>query len=81
MGLLAIEAGSRGLHLFVFLIAALTGEMSIGWSNDAFDARRDTAAGRMDKPVVSGAIAADPSRSPRWWPSERHLCSHTGSAW
>jgi hypothetical protein len=31
-------------------------QLSIGWSNDAFDARRDAAAERDDKPVAAGRI-------------------------
>jgi 4-hydroxybenzoate polyprenyltransferase len=38
--------------------AVLAGQFSIGWSNDVFDAPRDTAAGRTDKPIASGAISA-----------------------
>ncbi|MFD0637210.1 UbiA family prenyltransferase [Catenulispora yoronensis] len=34
----------------------LLGELSIGWSNDYFDADRDTLAGRLDKPVAAGLI-------------------------
>lgn len=37
--------------------AVLAGELSIGWSNDYFDAGRDTAAGRDDKPLVSGILS------------------------
>jgi 4-hydroxybenzoate polyprenyltransferase len=35
----------------------LVGQLSIGWSNDAFDARRDAAAGRTDKPIATGDIS------------------------
>ncbi len=38
--------------------AVLTGQLSIGWLNDALDAGRDAAVGRVDKPVVSGAVTA-----------------------
>ena len=40
------------------LVAAtiLTGQLSIGWSNDVVDARRDAAAGRRDKPIAVGAV-------------------------
>ncbi|HLT09552.1 MAG TPA: UbiA family prenyltransferase [Micromonosporaceae bacterium] len=54
--LLAATAQPRGQHLVVFALAALLGEFSIGWSNDAFDADRDAAAGRTDKPIPAGAI-------------------------
>ncbi|GGO87906.1 membrane protein [Wenjunlia tyrosinilytica] len=36
----------------------LAGQLSVGWCNDAVDARRDTAAGRPGKPVASGAVDA-----------------------
>ncbi|WEH32217.1 UbiA family prenyltransferase [Streptomyces sp. AM 4-1-1] len=36
--------------------AVLTGQLSVGWCNDAFDARRDIAAGRRDKPVAVGSL-------------------------
>lgn len=55
--LLAAEAGARGSILLVFSVAVITGEVSIGWSNDAFDAGRDAAAGRTDKPIVAGLIS------------------------
>lgn len=32
--------------------AVLAGQLSIGWSNDLIDARRDRAAGRLDKPLA-----------------------------
>jgi 4-hydroxybenzoate polyprenyltransferase len=36
----------------------LTGQLSVGWSNDWIDAARDVAAGRDDKPVVAGDVSA-----------------------
>ena len=33
-----------------------TGQLSIGWSNDAIDAERDARAARSDKPVASGEV-------------------------
>src|SRR5207253_8152873 len=35
----------------------LTGHLSIGWSNDAIDAARDTIVNRRDKPVVRGLVS------------------------
>jgi 4-hydroxybenzoate polyprenyltransferase len=32
--------------------AVLAGQLTIGWSNDLIDARRDRAAGRLDKPLA-----------------------------
>ena len=37
-------------------VAVLAGQLSTGWSNDWFDAARDTAAGRSDKPIVAGTV-------------------------
>jgi 4-hydroxybenzoate polyprenyltransferase len=36
--------------------AVLTGQLSIGWSNDLVDAPRDRAVGRTDKPLATGAL-------------------------
>jgi 4-hydroxybenzoate polyprenyltransferase len=36
--------------------AVLTGQLSIGWANDALDAGRDAARSRRDKPVATGAL-------------------------
>jgi 4-hydroxybenzoate polyprenyltransferase len=49
--------------LAVFAVAVLAGELSIGWSNDVFDAPADAAAGRTDKPIVAGDITAGVVRS------------------
>lgn len=37
--------------------AVLAGQLSVGWCNDAVDARRDRAAGRGDKPAAVGELA------------------------
>ncbi|WP_431045214.1 UbiA family prenyltransferase [Streptomyces sp. P1-3] len=37
-------------------LAVLSGQLSIGWSNDWLDARRDLATGRTDKPVATGRV-------------------------
>ncbi len=36
--------------------AVLTGQLSIGWSNDWIDAARDRSIGREDKPVAAGIV-------------------------
>ena len=51
----AVDAGATTL---LVLLAFLTGQLSIGWSNDWLDADRDTAVARRDKPVAVGAISA-----------------------
>jgi 4-hydroxybenzoate polyprenyltransferase len=54
---LAGEAARRGGGLLLVTLAVAAGLLSIGWSNDAFDARRDAAAGRTDKPIPMGGIS------------------------
>ncbi|MGA4778903.1 UbiA family prenyltransferase [Cellulosimicrobium sp. AB352] len=51
-----IGAGARTTTLVA--LAVLTGQLSVGWSNDWLDARRDVAVGRSDKPVVTGLVTA-----------------------
>ncbi|MGW0749655.1 UbiA family prenyltransferase [Streptomyces sp. NPDC002587] len=36
--------------------AVAAGQLSVGWSNDRADLRRDLAAGRWDKPLVAGTV-------------------------
>lgn len=56
--LLAAQAAPHGTGPALVAPAMLAGQLSVGWSNDAFDAGRDAAAGRADKPVATGAISA-----------------------
>ncbi|WP_437112498.1 UbiA family prenyltransferase [Streptomyces cinnamoneus] len=56
---LAAVAGQGGGRCVLAGTAVLAGQLSVGWSNDAFDARRDAAAGRRDKPVASGAVGEE----------------------
>jgi 4-hydroxybenzoate polyprenyltransferase len=49
---LAAVAGNRGLTVALIALAVLTGQVSIGWSNDLIDADRDTAVHRSDKPLA-----------------------------
>ncbi|WP_028049091.1 UbiA family prenyltransferase [Cellulomonas sp. URHD0024] len=42
--------------------AILTGQLSVGWSNDWIDAARDAAVGRTDKPVGDGRLTASSVR-------------------
>jgi 4-hydroxybenzoate polyprenyltransferase len=52
----AASAGRSAAGCVLVAVTVLTGQLSIGWSNDLIDARRDTAAGRRDKPVATGSI-------------------------
>lgn len=54
----ALAAGSgAGPRTAVVVLAVLAGQLSVGWSNDWLDARRDAAVGRRDKPAADGRIA------------------------
>jgi 4-hydroxybenzoate polyprenyltransferase len=59
---MAASAGIGG-RCVLLAAAVLCGQASVGWSNDAIDAPLDTAAGRADKPIATGAI----SRSAVGW--------------
>ncbi len=52
---LALSTG-RGLGALAVAAAFLSGQLSIGWSNDWVDAARDTAVSRADKPVARGEL-------------------------
>ena len=53
---LAIGAG-LGARTTLVAVAVGSGQLSIGWSNDWLDWRRDRAAGRHDKPIASGLVS------------------------
>lgn len=52
---LAVTAG-RGSGSVWVCLAVLTGQLSVGWSNDYLDRDRDRRAGRIDKPLVGAAL-------------------------
>ncbi|MFL6114515.1 MAG: UbiA family prenyltransferase [Catenulispora sp.] len=54
---LIVQAAPHGIGPGAAIPAVLLGELSIGWSNDYFDAERDRLAGRADKPVAAGAVS------------------------
>ncbi|WP_285569434.1 UbiA family prenyltransferase [Streptomyces sp. RTGN2] len=56
-GGLGAAGGLDGARWVLLVAAVLTGQLSVGWCNDAFDARRDAAAGRTGKPVAEGAVS------------------------
>jgi 4-hydroxybenzoate polyprenyltransferase len=53
---LAIGVGADARTWALVGTAMLTGQLSVGWSNDWVDAARDLAVGRTDKPVVRGEL-------------------------
>jgi 4-hydroxybenzoate polyprenyltransferase len=58
--LTTVLLATAGNHLTTVVSGAgavLTGQLAIGWSNDAIDANRDREIGRTDKPVAQGLVS------------------------
>lgn len=53
---LAVTTGPAGARWVLVAAAVLTGQLSVGWCNDAFDALRDAGAVRPGKPVARGSV-------------------------
>jgi 4-hydroxybenzoate polyprenyltransferase len=56
MTVLAVALGMPADRVVLVALAVLTGQLSIGWSNDLVDVRRDREVGRTDKPLATGAL-------------------------
>ncbi|MDH2429790.1 UbiA family prenyltransferase [Sphaerisporangium sp. TRM90804] len=54
---LAVSAGRGAGGALLVGAAVLSGQLSIGWSNDWIDRVRDRAIGRADKPLAGAAVA------------------------
>lgn len=54
---LAAAAGQSAPVCLLVGAAVGAGQLSVGWCNDAVDARRDRAAGRYGKPAVAGSVS------------------------
>lgn len=54
---LGIAVGLPTGRLGLLVLAVLAGQLSVGISNDAFDAQRDRAVGRDDKPLARGELS------------------------
>lgn len=54
---LAWTAGRNLSGCLLVAAAVFSGQLSIGWSNDALDGERDKSAGRSAKPVVAGLVS------------------------
>jgi 4-hydroxybenzoate polyprenyltransferase len=50
------SAGNSLRTCLIGMLALLTGQLSIGWSNDLIDRNRDRAAARRDKPLATGTV-------------------------
>jgi 4-hydroxybenzoate polyprenyltransferase len=55
--LLSVSAGLEPWRVALVGFVMLFDQISVGLSNDAIDAKRDTAVGRTDKPIARGDIA------------------------
>lgn len=55
---LALLSGLEPLRVVAVALMMAFNQLSIGWSNDAIDAHRDTDAHRIDKPLVRGDISS-----------------------
>lgn len=56
-GLLSAFTGLGATRTLLVVAAVLTSQLTIGWSNDLLDLRRDREVGRSDKPLASGAVS------------------------
>ena len=59
---LALSAG-LGWRSLLVTAAFLSGQLSVGWSNDWIDAARDARTGRVDKPVARGDLPVEAVRA------------------
>ncbi|MFT4279874.1 UbiA family prenyltransferase [Microbacterium sp.] len=53
---LGVAASVEPWRLVVLTASVLAGQLSVGISNDAIDARRDAQVGRTDKPIARGDV-------------------------
>ena len=53
----AVVVGRSAGGTILVMLAVLTGQLAIGWQNDATDAERDALVKRQDKPIVTGAVS------------------------
>lgn len=56
--LLAISMDGSARTVVLLAVAAYTGQLSVGWSNDMIDIERDRVAERRDKPLATGVLHA-----------------------
>jgi 4-hydroxybenzoate polyprenyltransferase len=54
--LLAVAADLSAARVALVVAAVLTGQLSIGWSNDLLDVGRDRQVHRTDKPLATGEV-------------------------
>lgn len=54
---LAVAAGNSAATCVLLAAAVLTGQLSIGWSNDRIDVHRDRRVGHRGKPLARGIVS------------------------
>lgn len=54
----AVSVGLETDRVALVAVTVLAGQLSIGWSNDLLDARRDRAVNRTDKPLAAGEVSS-----------------------
>ena len=54
---LAISVGGFGTRILPVVLAVVTGQLVVGWTNDIIDRDRDAASGRRDKPIAMGLVS------------------------
>ena len=81
---LAAVAGNSAVVCVLVAGAMLTGQLSIGWSNDLIDARRDAASGRTEPFAATCRIGAGFGQGLavlfRWRPGARTIDGDNGRA-
>lgn len=55
-GALAVAGDTPPARTALIVAAVLTGQLTIGWTNDLIDRGRDRAVGRRDKPLATGEL-------------------------
>lgn len=61
--LLAVSMDVSAPRVVLLGVAALAGQLSVGWSNDLMDAERDRLVSRRDKPLATGELSAGTVRT------------------
>ena len=57
-GALAVAGDTPPGRTALIVAAVLSGQLTIGWTNDLIDRGRDQAVGRRDKPLATGELTA-----------------------
>jgi 4-hydroxybenzoate polyprenyltransferase len=61
--LLSLGTELTGSRTTLLGLAFLSGQLTVGWTNDLLDVGRDRAVGRTDKPVATGELSASTVRT------------------